>query len=161
MCEVHKGGKETKEELVSACAGTMPYVKIKPMPENFWRFTHPVIQAIRHEQKRPPRNVTGYHVQELPDGCHNCSHLYCGAQPNLECGLACRTTEKPAFCDSVNPLGKCNQWDKFECSDAPEVKPDQVLGSPEELKRICREISENPEPAGPTVIPFVRLVRPT
>ncbi len=96
--------------------------ELKPLPENFWRWTHPVLQAIRRGLKELPRNVTGYHVQELPDGCHNCSHLYCGAQPDLGCGLACRTPEKPSFCDSVNPLGKCDKWDKF--LDPPsEVDP--------------------------------------
>jgi len=99
---------------VDLCQPRMKYVPIKPMPEDFWRLSHPVLQAIRLEQKRLPRNVTGYHIQDLPDGCHNCKHLYCGAPPDLQCAKACRNPDKPCLCDSVNVLGKCADWKKFE-----------------------------------------------
>ncbi len=148
------------EELVSATKPIpdMRFVKMKPMPESFWRLTHPVIQAIRRALKRLPRNVLNYRVQELPDGCHNCSHLYCGAPPDLECGLACRTPERPAICDSVNLLGKCDSWEKFVLATIPTADTSQVLGSTEEIQRIQGELATDPSsiPTGRTVIPFTR-----
>ncbi len=122
MCEVHKNG----DKMIGACEPRMNYVQIKPMPENFWRLSHPVLQAIRLDQKRLPRNVTGYHVQDLPDGCHNCKNLYCGAPPDLQCAKACRDPSKPCFCDSVNLLGKCDSWGKFEFSTANATQVTEV-----------------------------------
>src|ERR1035437_9839571 len=66
--------------------------------------------------KRMPRNVTGYYVQDKPDGCWNCAHRYWGMvrdisnEPIVACELACKTPEKPSFCDEVDPFGKCDGW---------------------------------------------------
>ena len=66
--------------------------------------------------KREPRNVTGYRVQQSPDGCHNCNNRYYGMvrwpgnQPIVSCKLACLTPDMPAFCDETDPMGKCDSW---------------------------------------------------
>ena len=74
---------------------------------------------------RPPRNVSNYQVQEMPDGCHNCKKRYLGMvrdvthQPILACALACHDPTNPSFCDEVDPIGKC---DSHEKGDPPVVE---------------------------------------
>ena len=97
----------------------MPYVKTKPMPEGFWRANHPILRALRCFADKPPRNVTGYHVQGLPDGCYNCVSVHCGQEEQLGCTHGCATPQRPMYCDEVHPLGKCDRWVKFEWPQAP------------------------------------------
>lgn len=67
---------------------------------------------------KPPRNVTGYYVQEL-DGCANCIHRYFGMVtdsflPVPACKLACSNPAKPSYCDEISLFGKCDAWAKNE-----------------------------------------------
>lgn len=105
---------------VSITEPRMPFVPIKPMPEGFWRSANPTLQALRSGNgAKPPRNVLNYRIQEIPDGCHNCNNQYCGMSNGIACGLACRTPDKPSFCDLVSPLGICDSYDKY----IEKVKP--------------------------------------
>ena len=103
----------------------MPYVKMKPMPKSFWRASHPILSALRCASDKPPRSVSGYYVQELPDGCHNCASVHCGQQEQLGCKHACATPQSPMYCDEVHPLGKCDRWVMFEWSQTP-TEPEAV-----------------------------------
>lgn len=102
-----------EEKRVSLGQLRMPYVKVTPIPEGVWRACHPILKAIHTTSQKLPRNVPNYGVQGIPDGCHNCVNLHCGCETQLGCKLACSTPKMPMYCDEVNPLGKCDKWEKF------------------------------------------------
>lgn len=102
-----------KKGLVSLTELRTPYVKVESIPEGAWRASHPILRAIHVASQTNPRNVTGYSIRDLPDGCHNCINLHCGCPTRLGCKLACLTPKMPLYCDEVNPFGKCDSWKKF------------------------------------------------
>lgn len=89
------------------------FSEFKPIPKNYWRLFHPVLVAFRLKAKEP-RGVTGYNIQQIPDGCHNCIHLCHDNKGKLGCELSFANPKIPFDADQVNPFGKCDKFAKWD-----------------------------------------------
>ncbi|MEI7424910.1 MAG: hypothetical protein WCK10_02210 [Candidatus Staskawiczbacteria bacterium] len=69
---------------------------------------------MKKEMVSPPKNVSGYHVQEWPDCCQNCEHRFlqtvslAHGTATLACSLSCSNPQKPIYGDPVDPMGICD-----------------------------------------------------
>lgn len=66
---------------------------------------------------RLPRNVKNYRVQDI-----DCKHRYLGMTDGLSCKKACSTPETPCWCDHVDTLGICDEYEIDEWDERAKGK---------------------------------------